>query len=169
MPTIAWFYGIAIRMYVRDHPPPHFQAVYAEYEANVLIETGEVIDGARCRKLPHASSRSGRWCTSSNCARIGVAPALVSNPRGSQVSMLTKVTRLDKLGGFKLRVHFSDGSEGVHDFTAMTNETGSMLEPLRDEAYFSRVFLEFGALILGPTASTSRPSGFAARWRRQAS
>jgi len=44
MPTIAWFYGIAIRMYVRDYPPPHFQAVYAEYEANVSID--EVIQGA---------------------------------------------------------------------------------------------------------------------------
>jgi uncharacterized protein DUF4160 len=40
-------------MYVRDHPPPHFQAVYAEYEANVSIETGEVIDGA----LPRAAAR----------------------------------------------------------------------------------------------------------------
>jgi hypothetical protein len=28
MPTIAWFYGIAIRMYFLDHPPPHFEAVY---------------------------------------------------------------------------------------------------------------------------------------------
>jgi hypothetical protein len=59
--------------------------------------------------------------------------------------MLTKVTHLEKLGGFRLRVRFSDGSEGVHDFTAMTEEPGSMLEPLRDEAYFARVFLEFGA------------------------
>ena len=25
-------------MYVRDHPPPHFHAVYAEYEANVSIK-----------------------------------------------------------------------------------------------------------------------------------
>jgi len=53
MPTIAWFYGIAIRMYVRDHPPPHFHAVYAEYEANVSIETGEVIDGALPRAAAH--------------------------------------------------------------------------------------------------------------------
>lgn len=60
--------------------------------------------------------------------------------------MLTKVTHLEKLGGFRLRVRFSDGSEGEHDFTAMTHEPGSMLEPLRDEAYFARVFLELGAL-----------------------
>jgi hypothetical protein len=59
--------------------------------------------------------------------------------------MLTKVTRLEELAGFRLRVWFSDGSEGVHDFTAMVNEPGSMLVPLRDEADFARAFLEFGA------------------------
>jgi hypothetical protein len=53
IPTIAWFYGIAIRMYVRDHTPPHFHAVYGEHEANVAIETGEVIEGA----LPKAAAR----------------------------------------------------------------------------------------------------------------
>jgi hypothetical protein len=59
--------------------------------------------------------------------------------------MLTKVASLEKLGGFRLRVRFNDGSEGVHDFAAMINERGPMLEPLRDESYFARVFLEFGA------------------------
>ncbi len=53
MPTIAWFYGIAIRMYVRDHPPPHFHAVYGEHEAFVSIDTCEVIEGA----LPRAAVR----------------------------------------------------------------------------------------------------------------
>ena len=75
--------------------------------------------------------------------------------------MLTKVTRLERLGGFRLRVRFNDGSEGVHDFTAMTSEPGPMLEPLRDEAYFTRVFLEFGAL--------TWPNGFdiAPEWLRR--
>jgi hypothetical protein len=59
MPTISWFYGIAIRMYVKDHPPPHFQAIYAEYEANVSIETGEVIEGT----LPKAAARMVREWT----------------------------------------------------------------------------------------------------------
>lgn len=40
-------------MYIRDHPPPHFQAVYGEYEANVSIETGEVIEG----RLPKTAAR----------------------------------------------------------------------------------------------------------------
>ena len=75
--------------------------------------------------------------------------------------MLTKVTRLERLGGFRLRVRFTDGSEGAHDFAALVNEPGPMLEPLRDEAYFARVFLEFGA----PTW----PNGFdiAPEWLRR--
>jgi hypothetical protein len=53
MPTISWFYGIAIRMYFVDHPPPHFAAVYGEHEANVSIATGEVIAGS----LPSTAAR----------------------------------------------------------------------------------------------------------------
>jgi hypothetical protein len=75
--------------------------------------------------------------------------------------MLTKVLSLKKLGGFRLRIAFSDGSVGEHDFTSMVNEPGPMVEPLRDEAYFARVFLEFGA----PTW----PNGFdiAPEWLRR--
>lgn len=42
---------------VKDHPPPHFHAVYGEYEANVSIETGEVIEG----KLPKVAARLKEW------------------------------------------------------------------------------------------------------------
>src|ERR1700722_6672507 len=96
-----------------------------------------------------------------NCARIGGAPARESNPKGSQVLMLTKVIHQGRLDGFRLRVGFNDGSEGVHDFSAMVEEPGPMLEPLRDQSYFARVFLEFGA----PTW----PNGFdiAPEWLRR--
>lgn len=75
--------------------------------------------------------------------------------------MLTKVTSVEKLGGLRLRVRFNDGSGGTHDFAAKTQEPGPMLEPLRDEAFFGRVFLEFGA----PTW----PNGFdtAPEWLRR--
>jgi Protein of unknown function (DUF2442) len=77
--------------------------------------------------------------------------------------MLTKVVRLDRLGGFRLRVRFNDGSGGEYDFSAMVNEPGPMLEPFRDETYFVRVFLEFGAPP-GRTAATLRRNGYAAKW-----
>ena len=65
---------------------------------------------------------------------------LEANPRAA-VEVCDPVT----FEAFRLRLRFCDGSEGVHDFAAMVKEPGPMLEPLRDEAYFQRVFLEFGA------------------------
>ena len=38
MPIISSFFGIVIRMFYRDHEPPHFHAVYGEYEASIEIE-----------------------------------------------------------------------------------------------------------------------------------
>jgi hypothetical protein len=75
--------------------------------------------------------------------------------------MLTKVVHLEKLGGFRLRIRFSDGSEGTHDFAAMVEAPGRLTEPLRDPATFARAFLEFGAL--------TWPNGFdiAPEWLRR--
>ena len=51
MPTIAWFFGIVVRMYYRDHEPPHFHAIYQGHEAFVSIDTGEIMEGS----LPRAA------------------------------------------------------------------------------------------------------------------
>lgn len=38
MPSISRFFGIIIYFYFRDHNPPHFHAVYGEFEAEILID-----------------------------------------------------------------------------------------------------------------------------------
>lgn len=58
MPTISWFYGISIRMFVNDHPPPHFHAYYESSVAVALIETGEIEVG---RLPPRARRFVERW------------------------------------------------------------------------------------------------------------
>ena len=50
MPRISTFYGIAIYLYYRDHAPPQFHAIYGEFEAEVAIETAEVLDGRLPRR-----------------------------------------------------------------------------------------------------------------------
>ena len=50
MPAISAFYGILIRMFFNDHPPPHFHARYGEFEATVDIGTLEVIAGQLPRR-----------------------------------------------------------------------------------------------------------------------
>jgi len=45
MPEIARFYGIVIKLFFGDHPPPHFHAVYGEHIGLFNIETLEMIEG----------------------------------------------------------------------------------------------------------------------------
>src|SRR3982074_3725781 len=54
MPTIAYFYGIAIRLYFVDHPPPQFFASYSGHDANVEIETGEKLSKVIFQRTPRA-------------------------------------------------------------------------------------------------------------------
>jgi hypothetical protein len=44
MPEISRFLGIIIAMFYRDHSPPHFHAIYGEYDITVEIESG-IING----------------------------------------------------------------------------------------------------------------------------
>ena len=53
MPVISIFFGIVIRMYFDDHPPPHFHAAYQGFEAFVRIDNGEIVDG----RLPGKAAR----------------------------------------------------------------------------------------------------------------
>lgn len=50
MPELSRFYGIIIRMFYGDHPPPHFHAVYQGEEVQVSIESLEVIKGRMRRR-----------------------------------------------------------------------------------------------------------------------
>jgi uncharacterized protein DUF4160 len=50
MPRISEFYGIAIYMYYRDHAPPHFHAIYGEFDAEISIATTEIVEGNLPRK-----------------------------------------------------------------------------------------------------------------------
>ena len=60
--------------------------------------------------------------------------------------MLNKVTAVNPVAPHVLRVTFQDGYSGIHDFAALFDRDGPMVEPLRNLDYFARVFLEHGAL-----------------------
>ncbi len=45
MPEISRFYGIIIYMFFNDHNPPHFKTKCSEFEANILIENGSLLNG----------------------------------------------------------------------------------------------------------------------------
>ncbi len=50
MPEISRFFGIIIRMYFDDHLPPHFHAIYGQYEVEVGINPIGVLQGGLPRR-----------------------------------------------------------------------------------------------------------------------
>ena len=73
-------------------------------------------------------------------------PKRTAAASGSQVPPMIDVVSVKHLGGYKLRVAFSDGSGGVHDFSSTAAREGEMVRPLKDPVFFARVFVELGAL-----------------------
>jgi hypothetical protein len=49
MPEISRFYGLIIKMFFKDHAPPHIHVVYGEYNAVYDISALEMTEG----DLPH--------------------------------------------------------------------------------------------------------------------
>jgi hypothetical protein len=50
MPELCRFFGIIIRMYYDDHPPPHFHAIYNNWEAQIGINPIIILNGELPRR-----------------------------------------------------------------------------------------------------------------------
>lgn len=54
MLEVARFYGITIKIFFGDYPPPHFHAIYGDFNALVSIKTLVILEGdllSRAEKL----------------------------------------------------------------------------------------------------------------------
>jgi hypothetical protein len=45
MPTISIFFGLIIRMYYKDHQPPHIHVQYQDCNAVIDLITGNISEG----------------------------------------------------------------------------------------------------------------------------
>lgn len=59
MPVLSIFFGIIVRMWHDDHPPPHIHVEYQGFEALVNIQTGEVSKG---KLPPKVAAIVSDWC-----------------------------------------------------------------------------------------------------------
>jgi hypothetical protein len=59
---------------------------------------------------------------------------------------LIKVVNAEALGGYRIRISFSNGDAGIRDFADVVKDGGPMIEPLRAPAFFARVFIQSGVL-----------------------
>jgi hypothetical protein len=69
MPEIARFYGIVIKVFFRDHPPPHFHAEYAEHRAVYDMRSLKVTEGS----LPKTAERLvNEWANLNQAALLQI-------------------------------------------------------------------------------------------------
>jgi hypothetical protein len=59
---------------------------------------------------------------------------------------IIKIVRAVAKDGFRVEVVFSSGEHGVADFAWLNEAKGALLDPLRDEMFFKRVFVSNGVL-----------------------
>ncbi len=59
---------------------------------------------------------------------------------------MIKLIEARYLGDFQVALNFSNGQEGIFDGHALLQRSGPLLEPLRTEQYFKRLFVDAGAL-----------------------
>ncbi|ADC62284.1 DUF4160 domain-containing protein [Allochromatium vinosum] len=59
MPILSIFFGIIVRMWHDDHPPPHIHVEYQGFEALVQIDTGRILKGKLPKKV---ASIISEWC-----------------------------------------------------------------------------------------------------------
>ena len=69
MPTIAIVEGVRIAIYPKDHLPPHLHARYGEFEAQISIVTGDVLEG----RLPVAKMRAEKSWLAAHCGEVSFA------------------------------------------------------------------------------------------------
>ena len=60
--------------------------------------------------------------------------------------MMISIINAKYIGGLQIEIVFSDGKTGVFDGKKLLQRKGTLLEPLRDESFFKRFFIDAGAL-----------------------
>ena len=76
MPTIKIIDSVKIDVYSREHPPPHFHAIFAEYEELIEIESLKTYNG----KLPGTQRKKvTTWASENKAYLMGIFKQL--NPR----------------------------------------------------------------------------------------
>ena len=125
MPEISRFLGIVIKMYYRDHAPPHFHAVYGDDELVVRINPIMILEGdaaARVRSMVlewaalHQEELRNAWLKAKNLEPIGkIAPLPRSRPPAAGPLRSARWLSGRIIGAAQTRAHRPRGIIETHE------------------------------------------------------
>ena len=121
MPEVARFYGIVVKMFFKpkEHEPSHIHAIYGEYIGIFDLQSQEMTDGdlpVTAQRLvkewlsQHQDELKDMWRTQ----QIVKLPPLQN--------MIPRISRIEPMADFKIRVTFDEGRVVVYDVGADINE-----------------------------------------------
>jgi hypothetical protein len=87
MPTVSYFLGLTILMFVNDHAPPHFHVYNAENVVKVTIETGE-IENIKGKLSTHHRRKLLKWLKVRRNELLAVWTAVRNNKKIERIQPL---------------------------------------------------------------------------------
>ena len=142
-------------MYFGDHVPPHFHALYGEFEALIGIRTFEVHPWRSAWPCNGARAEMGATAPPRTFGGLGIMHAESNAERNSPAAVALevmpqspwRVTSVEVLPGFRLKVAFADGLKGVVDMSCLVHSTkAGVFAALADPLKFAQVKIERGAV-----------------------
>ena len=140
MPEISRFLGIVIAIFPRDHPPPHFHAVYGE--ARLPSISRPAPSTATFPSGPSDTCSNGSTFIETNFSRTGIWFGAAVRPtelRHWSNEMIPRIADAHYVEDFIIHLRFADGAEG--DVDLCDELYGEIFEPLKDRAFFQRFFI----------------------------
>ena len=140
MPVISRFLGIAIAILYRDHDPPHFHAIYGEYEITVNILDGVVNGQFPRRALSHVLEWHQQHLDELMLDWEKARRHEPLSPIAPLEYTMLHVTSAQVLPGLRLLLQFNDGTRGEADVADQL--IGPIFEELLDQDKFSEAYLD---------------------------
>jgi len=148
MPEISRFPGIVIGIFPREHPPPHFHAVYGDYQITVEIKTGIIKGNFPKRALRHVLEwldlHQDELLSNWHTIQKGYLPK--KNCTIGVKNMIPQVIEATYAHDYVIHLIFADGTEG--DVDLAQELYGKLFEPLKNIETFKQfiIHLDFHTL-----------------------
>ena len=130
-----------------EHLPPHFHAAYGSEEAQILIATGQIMNGSLPGRAAALVRQWAQLAPRGTGRRLETARRNETSETNRPAAVRPKLKTLRSNGDFRIAFTYEDGLVVELDFSDhLARRSGPMVEPLHDERFFSQAYIDHGAL-----------------------
>jgi Domain of unknown function (DUF4160)/Protein of unknown function (DUF2442) len=137
MPLVAIVDGIRLMIFFKDHDPPHFHAISAEYRLKVEIDTLRIIQGGHADSAGTQGDSMGGKTTRKANGRVARVPT-GRKPRANKLAPALRILSAEPVIHGVLKIVWTGGYAGIVDMRPIIAE-GHIFSYLADPKHFDQV------------------------------